>query len=431
MKELSTDQAAALAALPIRTRNAIEKAIRYTQGLPEPIKVEKPSKPSKPPKPQKTSPADLFAACVAVMYNDGLVRAGRNDALPPKQVEEGVYIGYAPHGWGPVAADIASQLGGQGRPSPSRMSACWQLGRNVPGVIIDVKLYQSLLLAQGIVKSLVPSAPPKWSLGGCARQLFAYVGPAQEGGLLSVADSTWNNGRRYTAGGADRLLEGIEYGYHECKPGRYEYAEHYDVSGYYYNMLCRLKSLRLSVFNDGFAWDTMLPEEWERWQEVLAVVPSHKPLRNALAGAAAGATFGVDNAPIAYARVAGQAPVHKGDPYPVYQFSLPRKEGPFRPAGLLLVRTGYEKTLLECLTNAGRVVYSNIDSVICVPPRVPVWDGLGFTVKSEYQGETHIRGRGSWKCGSHTTLNYSDAEGSELGADGKITMPSVQYGNWL
>ena len=431
--DLTPAQAAAFASLPARTQNAVRK-LWASQAAPPALPAPAlPAKKTRRPKPDKQDPSSLFAACVSQIYDAGLVRAGNRNANAPVQVSDGVYVGVAPEGWGTVASEFASYLGGQGRPSPANVGAAWQCGRNVPGMIIDAKVYKSVLLAQAIVQAITPGAALKWTLGGLARQLYAYVGPPQTSSFRTEFQTPWANAKRYIPGMADRLLEGITYGYHQCRPGRYEYAEHYDVSGYYFSMLTRLKSLRLTVYETGFDWDPMLPEEWERWQQVLASVPAHKPLRNALAGAAAGATWGAGKRAIAYSRIKGAAPEHKADPWPVRAYDLPRSSGPFRPAGLLLVRTGYEKTLQQCLEQGltNPVLYSNIDSVICLPARVPVWERYGFSVKSLYSGPAHIIGRGNWKVGSYETKNYRGGEGAELAAAGENKLPPVLYGSWL
>ena len=439
---MNEKQRAAFNLLPARTRNAVQKFWDSQAGdsqasgpaLPPcvPVVPAAARRPIARPKPERTSPAALFAACVGQLYNEGLLVAGPKSVEPPAQVADGVFVATAPEGWGPVAADFASQLGGQGRPSPANVGAAWQLGRNVSGVVVDRRVYRSLLLAQAIVQNVIPGAPAKWSLGACARQLFAYVGPPQQAGHRVEAGTPWANGKRYVPGNADRLLEGITYGYHSCRPGRYEYAEHYDVSGFYFHMLTKLRSLYLTIYDDGFDWEPMPPDAWDRWQAVLAAVPAHKPLRNALAGAAAGATWGAGKNAIAYSRIKGAAPAHKADPWPVRSFDLPRSVGPFRAAGLLLVRTGYEKTCQQCLEQdlTNPVLYSNIDSIVCLPNRVPVWERFGFAVKNLYSGPAHIISRGNWKIGGKQTLNYQDGTGEPIAAAGE-TMPPVLYGTWL
>ena len=264
-------------------------------------------------------------------------------------------------------------------------------------------------------------------MGANARQLLAYVGPPQLCPPLREKNAAGIV--RHLPGNADLLLDGIEYGYHECSPGTYPDAAHYDVSGYYYYMMSELPSLRLTVTTERVIFETMLPDEWERWREVLAGIHPHKGLRNSLAGAAAGSTWkeGRERA-VAYARVKGGAPVHKGDPHPTYSFELPLLTGPFRAAGLLVVRTGYEKTLETCRQN--NTIYSNIDSVICLPPYTPSWERYGFTVRQDATGAAHILGRGNWRVGGRKTLNYGSGQGTETPAPAAI-MPTVQYGTWL
>ena len=355
------------------------------------------------------------------------MRAGVIDANAPKEVAPGAYVCHAPAGWQVVARELAAALGGQGRPSPSRTGAAWQCGSALGGTLIDNSVYRSVTQAQGIVQGIIPGAPLRWSVGSNARQLLAYVGPPQL--CPPLREKSAAGIVRHLPANADLLLEGIDYGYHECTPGEYPDAEHYDVSGFYYYMMSQLPSLRLTVTNERIIFDAMPPDEWERWREVLAGILPHKGLRNSLAGAAAGSTWkeGRERA-VAYARVKGAAPAHKGDPFPTFQFDLPLLTGPFRAAGLLVVRTGYEKTLQTCRQNT--TIYSNIDSVICLPPYKPSWERYGFTVRQDAKGNAHILGRGNWRVGTRKTLNYGSGQGTETPAPAAI-MPPVQYGTWL
>lgn len=354
------------------------------------------------------------------------------DLNAPIQVGEGAYTCIAPEGWNAVAEEIAAQLGGIGRPSASKTGASWQRGPVVSGNLIDPGLYPAVLAAQGVVRSLVPDAPLKWTLGGCSRQLFAYVGESQETNIRTEFQTPWANALRYMPPACDRLLEGIEYGYHECAPGLYDYAEHWDVSGYYYEMMRRARSIRLIVYEGGFEWVGMPPDEWKRWQEVLTAVAPHKPLRNSLAGAAAGSTFGVGEQQIGYSRVKGSLPPGKGEGYTTKCFPFESGPGPFRAFGLLLVRTGYEKTFQECRQN--NTIYANIDCVICTPDRKPVWEKFDLPVLNAHKGETHIIARGNWQCGNNPkdkTKNYGAGEAVETPVAGRTDPLLVEYGTWL
>ena len=385
----------------------------------------------------KADPAILVADFVAQAHEAGLIRAGVRDSNAPIQVGEAAdggaaYRCHAPQGWGAVAQEMASVLGGQGRPSPSRTGASWQCGNVIGATLIDNSIYKTVQSAQAIVRSVIPGAPAKWSLGGLNRQLLRYVCDPQPYGVTRGLTYTRPWANEYSAGNADLLLVGIKYGYHECKPGRYDHAEHYDVSGFYHAIMCRLPSLKLLVVGDKIIFETMPDAEWGRWKEVVSAIGSHKPLRNAMAGTMAGQTFGVGKRAVAFARIKGGSPEHKGDRWPVRRFDLPIMPGPLRAAGLLIVRTGYEKTLSECRQND--TIYSNIDSVICksigTTVRSSVWEDLGFTVRNEWRGQTHIISRGNWCVGDHATENYGDGLGSDVPVRGSL-LPTVQFGNWL
>ena len=359
-----------------------------------------------------------FDAAITRLYNDGLI-TGHKGAAPLKVAPNCTVGNAAGIGWSGVARELAGILPGQLMPSVSKTGVHWQLGRADAGNLIEPGLLPSLYSSQAITRRILPDAPIKWSHGGMARQLLDFVGDPETDGKRSPAY-------------ADILLDGITYGYHECIPGAYQFASHYDVSAYYFTMLKRLPSIRLLVLPDGIIFRPMPDAEKDRWNLVLSTVAGSKSLRNTLAGVMAGSTAKKDDGELnlrPYYYRDKSRPPGPGEDWGVIENYRLGAPGPFRAAGLLCVRTGYEKTLQESRQNC--TIYANIDSVIVTGYRVPHWETFGFTTKCDYAGSAHIIGRGSWRVGKHETKIYT-RDNTELEPTNRPAQdPAILYGSWL
>lgn len=359
-----------------------------------------------------------FDAAVNRLYGEGIL-TGHKGAAPIKIAHNCTACKAEGIGWAGAARELAAILPGQLMPSVSKTGVHWQLGRADAGNLVDPGLLPSLYSSQDIVQRLIPGSAVKWSHGGNARILLDYVGEPETDGKRSPAY-------------ADILLDGITYGYHECKPGSYQFASHYDVTAYYYTMLKMMPSIRLLVLPDGIIFRPMPDAEMDRWKQVLSCVAGSKSLRNTLAGVMAGSTAKKDdgelNLRVYYYRDKSHPP-GPGEDWPVIENYRLGAAGPFRAAGLLCVRTGYEKTLQESRQN--NTIYANIDSVIVTGSRVPHWETFGFTTKCEYAGSAHIIGRGSWRVGKHETKIYTRDNTALEPTDRPVSDPAIQYGNWL
>jgi len=293
----------------------------------------------------------------------------------PQFVAPGVWAcSHTGHGWGQVAYDLACQLPGQ--IWPGRKGCSW-VCNGLAGQLIDIDDVPDLRHATDTLADLGIREEEYWSMGRAARALLGWV--------ADPATCPVNN---------DVLLDGIEIGYHDCQPGVYECATMYDCKSYYFRLLERLPSLRVIATKDALIWDQMTPCEKARWKDALQAVEGCKVLRNSLVGCAMGAS--------------GKTLAYKRDPERpgravAFQLRLPG--GPFRGAGLLIIRSAYELCQLASLQTDS--VYSTIDSVVTESSLRPkVWEDLGLQVERKAGGLAVICRRGCWKVGPKETLPY-------------------------
>lgn len=320
-----------------------------------------------------------------------------------------------------VARELARNLPGQVQSPPGDLSGLvWINGAGGPhGVIVRAcnvpKVLESRRAAAAVLGG---SEGLPWSIGGNARALLRWTGVSQP------YSPSCERLLQDHAALHDGEYRPIPYGYHVCSPGVYDHCTHHDVSAYYYSMLCRVPSLRVaSVTSRRIAWGGMTDQERERWYAVKDAVGACKPLRNCIAGVAAGSVRNILERPsYGFCRRKGVAGVKK--------FPLPNRPGPLRALGLLLVRSGVELTMQE--SAAGDCVYSNVDCVILRGDRAAkVWEGHGFSVTNEHRGPTEICQRGAWKCGVRETVPYMEGRRDPLPVAPKLLPATIYSGMWL
>lgn len=362
--------------------------------------------------------AELFGAAVEELYQTGFLHGLCTEHAPkkcvchkrPEQLSGGVYAcSPGSLGWNGVAREIAALLPGIVIPSTSHTQhgLTWQNGGGGPhGSLIEPGRVLEVRSAQGVVRQLIPNAPERWTMGGLARQLFEYVGPAE--------DSRWHKHNCMNTG-PDRMLKDITFGYQYVAPGIYEDAVYHDCAAYYFTMFAAMPSLRPIYTPEGILWPLAPDGEDRRWREVLCAVELHKPLRNTLAGVAMGSYKRIR----AYAREGERAKL----------FTLPGSAGPRRTAGLLLVRTGYELTFDT--SRQSNTIYSRIDGIMTLGPRFPAWEKYGFSVKIEHSGAAEICQLGSYKVGEYETKHYKNGLREYKPLHGVNDPPAVRYGNWI
>lgn len=330
-----------------------------------------------------------------------------------REVYPSVYTGIVNEQFGSIALcrELARTLPGNGFPSKGLGGCSWHVGIKHFGTLLHPNRLTDLYGAQGIAENILKEEyKPKWSIGATARQLLTWVRPGRQ-----------DNG--YTAD-AETLMQGSPYGYHECTPGLYEKVRYYDVRGYYYNMMCRLKSLNVYVGPKLLHWLPTPNDEWERFQSLLYEVQKHKPLRNQLAGNMAGSTPSKDAEPnfmVSYCKKTERVEIRK----------IPYNPGRFRAAGLLLVRSGAELTWHQCDRLGADAVYSNVDCVFTQGAEPTLWKDHGFMVELKAEGKARVVRRGSWRIGKQCTKPYRFGQKEALPVARGIP-PEVHYSfQWL
>jgi len=198
----------------------------------------------------------------------------------------------------------------------------------------------------------------------------------------------------------------------------------WDVKSYYYNMISRLPSVRVSVFRNAVKFWNLRPDERARWRDVLDAVRDNKPLRNTIAGACLGSfkpSLAFTSAPDKKASTTETGTVRR--------IAVPGSAGPFRAAGLLVVRSGYELCQRQYIDSNS--VYGTIDSIANSGTRPKVWESVGLTATVKAGGNAEVCHRGSYRIGAFQTKPY--ATGSRIAAPKDAGEPPaiLFYKKWL
>jgi len=329
-------------------------------------------------------------------------------------------------GWAGVAFELAHYLRGQIRLTRGNNGVSWINGRGGPhGMLVPTGLVQTLHDCREMLSVIGINDGPLdgfWSVGAMARRLLTWVDKAQP----------------YEKQ-VECVLDGFPYGYHDCKPGVYEGAPEYirntlpshdlfnlqpadmpnpeyrpeltmyDATAYYWNLIQRLRSLRITPYPNGAVsqWP-MPPEASARWKRLKKDINdasdqgdkrkrrSFKTLRNSMCGVMAGSL----QPGIAYCRDYLNGRVIRIQPQ--------GRRGPFAGAGLLVVRIGGELCREESLTTES--VYSTIDCVVSRSREPSVWKSHGLPYGVKASGSGVIVARGVWRIGVEQTLRYGKGE---------------------
>lgn len=390
-----------------------------------------------------------------------------------QEAMEGVYLSNQPaHGWGAVAYECASYL--PGTHQPMRGGCRWGMSQSTAGVIYTYDYWETVQIARGICKQLANPLIVPLSLGGCIRSLLEWVCPVQapvrqaERFLIGEREG-WVD--RFGTARRD-YYETVPYQYHDCEPGKYANLTQYDCSGYYFQLISRLPSLKLTVGANNLHFDPWKPDEREKWKELLAAVCGHKTIRNAIYGCGLGTDRPIparnregdtqeriskhsqyyrDNKPflivserypVGHKRAGQWHKVKTNKPNPEYGQvvckPVPLGEGGYRPAMLLIARTGYE--LCHAESQACNSVYSTVDSVTCRQGYTPkIWEEFGIKFGIAHtksgkpaQGKSEICARGVWRVGPRSTVWYKKGNRDYIDAPRPLNPPRHLYTNdWL
>lgn len=307
------------------------------------------------------------------MLSDAFLDLGDDEPLQRlSHVADRLYTGLAPEGWSSVCCWASKVEGGQWWPKEKGLT--WCMGSRYAWVV-TVDQVEAIMSARAIVLDL--GLDCGWSIGSAARALLRYVGPPQYHYKSSLG-----------------LLLETGNAYLECAPGEYPDSILWDCKSYYYTLMSRLPTWRVTLGGgDRLRLHGNLPGEEARRAEVLARVGGHKLLRNALVGCMTGREAG------AVYYHAGRRKTHRGGP------------GPFRGAGLLIRRTGWELARRAAVDTGS--VLSNTDCVLSQGGRFPdVWADYGLIVEQRLDGDADVCSPITWRVGSHPTKFY--AEGSRF-----------------
>lgn len=288
---------------------------------------------------------------------------------------DGVWIGEASGTWTDVAR-WGSGLAG-GRWFSGDHGCTWVCGARVERIMV-ASYVEVVEQARAVCRDL--GVTEGWTIGRCARELLAWIGPAEYPYRRLVTD-----------------YEGSIWGYHDCLPGTYTDAMLIDVVGCYATLWRRLPSIRCAWDGGRMRWYGMTDGEVERRAKVDEASARVKPLRNSLVGAAMGASEPRDY----YCR--GRLGRMAG------------RLGPFRPAAVAVCRSAWELCCLASLETES--VYSATDSVCVLGGRWPsTWDDAGLVARVVAEGDADICTTGVYHVGPKRTVLYERGSRFRLGA---------------
>lgn len=204
---------------------------------------------------------------------------------------------------------------------------------------------------------------------------------------------------------AEIPLQGLTHGYVKVTPGTYDDCIQWDASGFYYQILQKIKSPHCLPHAKGVHWYDLNEYQGRTWRGMVSAIADAKLLRNAMVGVMTGGKM----PRTAYARdkETGKAK----------QILIPGKYGDFRAAGMSIIRMGYEITRAECGHSGS--VYSIIDCVTLPNNREPaIWPALGLKYRLRLSGQGQFLARGSYRLGGYEshlyTLGYNPDDGLEV-----------------
>lgn len=384
-----------------------------------------------------SEPGGDWARTVAMLECDGFIK-NAVEVLPLVYLVDG-----AEHGWSAVARECADRHGGTHLPLNAGLR--YGMGSQLGGLIYDREYWPLVLTAREITRALVGPDELPVTVGGCIKKCLLNVTPA-----------------RFPEKNAERLLiydtcvladNGLPYQYHDCLPGKYPNLVQWDCTGFYYQLLCRLPSLKLTVFADGLHFDPWTPEEAAKWRDLLQAVAGHKTLRNAVYGTSLGTdaasrrnVYHKDTHPFLREwpdelRLKKKRWRYTSEPNPnfgkVKASPMSLGPGPFRPAAQLIARTGYELCCAE--SHACNSVYSTVDSVTVRPGDKPhIWLEFGIAhdiartkAGKQVAGAGEIVARGVWKVGPKQTIWYKAGNRQPIPAQRRNLPTHLFTNDWL
>lgn len=349
----------------------------------------------------KKDSAALWRDALQRAEESGNFAAGDRDHVILKEEDTGVWsCPSSLHGFGAIARELVEGLGGFIIATDAGLT--WIYGGGQPkGRLILRKNVQSIREAQIIGSEMLGADwVPRWSTAAIARGILSTL-PAQPQSKLD-----------------DEIMPPGIWHHQSCLPGEYDFVTMLDATSYYHQLACRLPSPRCRRQSRGkLTFEKLSALEGAKWDEILARIAGSHSLRNTLIGCMVGSQGVV----WAYSR----------KPHGVHRFTMPKKYGPFRAAGQIIVATGRE--LVEQASVQQSSVYSNIDC-ITVPlanANICTWNRYGIKYSTKRAGKADICHAGSWSIGGKGTKPYSAGDRERIPKDvGEIGLTRYA-GQWL
>lgn len=280
--------------------------------------------------------------------------------------EGDLWTATAPGGWAEAARYLSTSTGGMWF---FREYGLTHVCGSKRMCVVEPPQVPGIMEARLVCRDL--GVDPGWSIGSCANRILHSMGRPQ-----------------YAEKGAARLLSESRCGYQDVCPGEYEHCDYYDVESYYFTLLRRLPSWRVTLPDDGPPiWLGMRASEVSRRRAIEEAVGGHKRLRNAIWGCMLGSASGTTY----YHK--GKACLWSG------------RRGPFYPAACLLARSAWEIT--RDVAEETDSVYSYVDAVMVRDGLYPqLWDDLGFRIGTKASGPAEVCWNLCYKCGNRQSVWY-------------------------
>lgn len=312
------------------------------------------------------------------------------------EIAPGVYITPGGNfGWSSIARELSVILPGTFLPQVTRGGLVWQKGSITAGRLVFERNLKQIRLAQRLVRYLMGELDEHsipWSIGGACNKCLRW----------SVAPQKW-------VPKSGKLLMNDQFGerdfqYHDCSPGAYKYVYQWDASGYYWNLISRLESPRVSIGsnpNRPVIFEPLETEEAAKWRELIDLT---QPGDKGIGGSIYKSIWG---------SMLGSNPTQKQIIYSRGKLVKPYfRAGVLRAGAMLVSRMGSELCHLAALETDS--LYSTVDSVTSLSPNRPVvWQAQGLPSRCKWEGEGDIRGRGCWRIGVNQTIPYKLGQGME------------------
>lgn len=300
------------------------------------------------------------------------------------EVEKSVFVGEPGElfdNWDRIARWCSTVRGGFFH--ARRDGVSWSCGSS-GAVLMSEAGYTELCTARGVLQRFRPERAsekiPRTVQGVC-RELLVRLHDLSMGSPL-----VQEIGREHT-----HLVDDDKWCYMRIKPGTYRDMTMHDASGYYWELASRIPTpeVLIPAGSSRIRWGSSRGEIAKGWRDLMESVGSFKGIRNTLIGCMG-------------AGLRKKAAWCKG-----IETDLPTRFNWFTPAGLLVVRMGWEITQEAALEVDS--VFSVSDCVISSRgsldyPRA--WRSRGLPVGVKGSGDTEIFSSTSYRIGEIESIPY-------------------------